>query len=341
MSPATSSTSKRADILLELEDLTVHFPVEKGALASLESRLSHKEKVVHAVCHVSLSVERGETFGLVGESGSGKSTLGRSILRLVEPTSGRIIFEGIDVTHLSSKKMKPLRKDMQMVFQDPFSSLDPRMKVWKIIGHPMEIYGNTKGEETKRRVIQLLATVGLNPEHADRYPHEFSGGQKQRIAIASALALNPKFIVADEAVSALDVSVQAQILNLFKALKDEFKLTYLFIAHNLDVVQYVSDRIGVMYLGALMEVGKTEELLARPLHPYTRALLSAIPIPDPKFKSDRIVLKGDLPSSIDPPSGCRFRTRCPYAQAICSAEVPELRDFGGGHLAACHFAGEI
>jgi oligopeptide transport system ATP-binding protein len=328
--------------ILETSDLTVHFPVEKGLLTTIRSRTSHApERVVHAVCEVSLSVKKGETFGLVGESGSGKSTLGRSILRLIEPTSGKIEFEGVDITHLSSKKMVPLRKEMQMVFQDPYSSLDPRMRVWKIIGHPMERYGITRGAQTKARVIELLEIVGLNPEHADRYPHQFSGGQKQRIAIASTLALNPKFIIADEAVSALDVSIQAQILNLFKVLKTEYELTYLFIAHNLDVVQQVSDRIGVMYLGRLVELGGTDELLGRPLHPYTKALLSAIPIPDPRSVRERIILKGELPSPIDPPSGCRFRTRCPYAQAVCAAEEPELRDFGNGRWAACHFAGEV
>jgi oligopeptide transport system ATP-binding protein len=316
--------------LVEVQHLKKYFPIKKGMLQREVAR-------VHAVDDVTFSVQKGETLGLVGESGCGKSTLGRTIVRLLEPTEGEIRFEGRDITGLGRRQLRPLRRDMQMVFQDPYASLNPRKRVGSIIGDPLKIHEIGTQAERKRRVQELLEIVGLSPEHYNRFPHEFSGGQRQRIGVARALALRPKLIVADEPVSALDVSIQSQILNLLSELQDEFNLTYMFIAHDLGVVRHVSDRIAVMYLGKLVEVSPAEELYQRPIMPYTEALLSAVPIPDPDLarRRERIVLEGDVPSPIDPPSGCRFHPRCRYATDICAKVEPPLTDYEG-HLAACH-----
>jgi oligopeptide transport system ATP-binding protein len=319
------------DTLVEVEGLTTHFPIRQGLLG-------RQIGAVHAVDGVSFSVRQGETLGLVGESGCGKSTLGRTIVRLLEPTSGDVRFEGRSIARLSSRELRPLRREMQMVFQDPYASLNPRKRVGSIIAAPMRIHGAGDSGERRRRVRELLDVVGLSPEHVNRYPHEFSGGQRQRIGVARALALRPKLIVADEPVSALDVSIQSQMLNLLEDLQEEFGLTYIFIAHDLGVVRHVSDRIAVIYLGKLVELSPAAELYERPIMPYTEALLSAVPIPDPDLseRRERIVLRGDVPSPIDPPTGCRFHPRCRYATDVCSAEEPPLVDYGGGHLAACH-----
>jgi oligopeptide/dipeptide ABC transporter ATP-binding protein len=317
--------------LVETVHLKKYFPIKAGLLQREVAR-------VHAVDDVSLQVFEGETVGLVGESGCGKSTLGRTIVRLLEPTEGDVRFEGRSIASFGTRRLRPLRREMQMVFQDPYASLNPRKRVGSIIGGPMKIHRVGDAKERRRRVQELLEVVGLSPEHFNRFPHEFSGGQRQRIGVARALALRPKLVVADEPVSALDVSIQAQMINLLEELQDEFNLTYLFIAHDLGVVRHVSDRIAVMYLGKLVELSPAEELYQRPIMPYTEALLSAVPIPDPDLsqKRQRIVLEGDVPSPIDPPSGCRFHPRCRYATEICSQVEPPLADYGNGHLAACH-----
>jgi oligopeptide transport system ATP-binding protein len=312
-----------AEELLRVRGLFKHFPLKDGV------------EVVRAVDGVTFEIFRGETLGLVGESGCGKSTVGRCLLRLIEPTRGEIDFEGRDVRALGGDELRRLRREMQIIFQDPYASLNPRLRVRDIVSEPLVIHGIGGREERRERVADLLRKVGLDPDYMNRYPHEFSGGQRQRIGIARALALNPKLIVADEPVSALDVSVQAQVINLLEDLQAEFDLTYLFISHGLAVVEHISNRVAVMYLGRIVEVASAEELYANPLHPYTRALLSAIPVPDPRRKRDRIVLKGDVPTPINPPSGCRFHTRCPEAIPECSQIDPDLREVAPGHTVAC------
>jgi oligopeptide/dipeptide ABC transporter ATP-binding protein len=309
--------------LVRVRRLVKHFPLEADGL------------VVRAVDDVSFDIFRGETLGIVGESGCGKSTLGRCLLRLIEPTRGEITFDGRDLLKLKSGELRALRRDMQIIFQDPYASLDPRMRVRDQIAEPLAIHRLGTKSERRARVAELMRKVGLDPDYMDRYPHEFSGGQRQRIGIARALALNPKLIVADEPVSALDVSVQAQVINLLEDLQEEFGLTYLFISHGLAVVEHISDRVAVMYLGRIVEMARAEELYSRPLHPYTRALLSAIPIPDPRRKRERIILRGDVPTPINPPSGCRFRQRCPEALPECAETDPRLREVSPGHTVAC------
>jgi oligopeptide transport system ATP-binding protein len=317
--------------LVETIHVKKYFPIKAGLLQREVAR-------VHAVDDVSIQVFEGETLGLVGESGCGKSTLGRTIVRLLEPTDGDVRFDGKSIAKLGPRALRPLRREMQMVFQDPYASLNPRKRVGSIIGDPMKIHKVGSKSERRQRVQELLEVVGLSPEHYNRFPHEFSGGQRQRIGVARALALRPKLIVADEPVSALDVSIQAQMINLLEDLQNEFRLTYVFIAHDLGVVRHVSDRIAVMYLGKLVELSPAEELYTRPIMPYTEALLSAVPIPDPDLseKRERIVLQGDVPSPISPPSGCRFHPRCRYATEICSQVEPPLVNYGNNHLAACH-----
>jgi oligopeptide transport system ATP-binding protein len=317
------------EILLEVRDLRKYYPVTKGFI------FQRQVGAVKAVDDISFFIRKGETLGLVGESGCGKTTTGRVILRLQEPTAGQALFEGRDIFKLGKEELRRLRRDMQIIFQDPYSSLNPRMTVGDIIGEPLEIHRLARGKEKVRRVQELLEVVGLSPYHANRYPHEFSGGQRQRIGIARALAVNPKLIIADEPVSALDVSIQAQVLNLLEELQKEFGLTYLFIAHDLSVVKHISDRIAVMYLGKIVELAETEELFSNPQHPYTEALLSAVPIPNPELRRERIILPGDVPSPINPPSGCRFHTRCLYVQPSCKVNEPAFADIGGGHYVAC------
>ena len=328
--------------LLHVEDLKVWFPITEGIV--FERHIGD----VQAVDGVSFRLARGETLGLVGESGCGKSTTGRAIIRLYKPTAGRIVFDGVDIGGLAGVPLRRMRRRMQMIFQDPYASLDPRMNVTGIIAEPLEIHGVGTGRERRERVRDLLATVGLNPDFGDRYPHEFSGGQRQRIGVARALALNPDLIVADEPISALDVSIQAQILNLLEKLQAQFHLTYLFIAHDLSVVRHISDRIAVMYLGRIVELASSRELNSIPLHPYTVALLSAIPVPDPVVESRRrrIILRGDVPSPVNPPSGCRFHTRCWLRERLgnperCTTEDPLLRPLASGHEVACHFAEDV
>lgn len=312
--------------LLEVCKLVKYFPVDNS------------DDVVRAVDGISFDIFSGETLGLVGESGCGKSTVGRCLLRLHEPTSGEVLFEGKDLVGLPNREMQALRREMQIIFQDPYASLNPRLSIRSIISEPLKIHGIGNKKEQRERVADLLSKVGLDPKYMDRYAHEFSGGQRQRIGIARALALNPKLIICDEPVSALDVSVQAQVVNLLQDLQQEFGLTYLFISHGLAVVEHISNRVAVMYLGKIVEIADSLELYRNPLHPYTKALLSAIPVPDPKIKRERIVLKGDVPTPINPPSGCRFRTRCPIATEECSKVEPELRELASGHFAACILA---
>jgi oligopeptide/dipeptide ABC transporter ATP-binding protein len=328
-SPATS----KAGPLVAVEDLVKHFPLGRGVL------FRHDLGQVHAVDGISLEIQRGESLGLVGETGSGKSTVARLVTRLLEPTSGRVIYDGRDITKLSQGELRPLRREMQMIFQDPYSSLNPRRTVGAIVGEPLRVHHAGTKAQGREQVEELMRRVGLNPEHYNRYPHEFSGGQRQRIGLARALVTTPKLIVADEPVSALDVSIQAQILNLLSDLQSEFELTYLFIAHDLSVVRHVADRVAVMYLGKIMEVSPSDELHTRPIHPYTEALLSAVPVATAGARErvrHRVVVRGDPPSPIVPPPACRFHPRCRYATEICRTVDPPLVDYGNGHVAACH-----
>ncbi len=319
------------DHLIEVKNLQIYFPVLAGFL-------QRKVADVKAVDNISFYIKRGETLGLVGESGCGKTSTGRGILQLYKPTAGQVFFEGIELTKLSAKAMRHVRRDMQLIFQDPYASLDPRMKAGDVIGEPLQVHKLARGKKYREKVEELLRMVELEPRMAERYPHEFSGGQRQRIGIARALAVSPKFIVCDEPVSALDVSIQAQVIKLLMKLKGEFNLTYLFIAHDLSVVRYISDRVAVMYLGKIMEITRSDEIYSHPLHPYTQALLSAVPIPNPTLdrQRKRILLTGDVPSPIDPPSGCHFHPRCHLVQDICKDKEPDLIDIGGEHWVACH-----
>lgn len=315
--------------LLKVEGLKKYFPIKKGLLGKTVGQIK-------AVDNVSFYVNEGETLGIVGESGCGKSTTGRMLMRLLEPTEGTVEFDGKDLTSLSTEEMRKTRRDIQMVFQDPYASLNPRHTIEKILGEPLLVHGMRDSKERRDKIYEFLEIVGLSRYHAKRYPHQFSGGQRQRIGIARALMTNPKLIIADEPVSALDVSIQAQVLNLMKDLQSEFNLTYIFIAHDLGVVRHISDRVGVMYLGKIVEVSESEQLYANPLHPYTQALLSAVPVPDPAYEKQEILLEGDIPNPADPPTGCTFHTRCPYVMDICRKEIPQLVEMEKGHSVACH-----
>ncbi len=329
------SESNGTGDLLEVRDLYKYFPINAGVF-------SRHIGDVRAVDGVDFTIKKGETLGLVGESGSGKTTAGRVVLRLLEATKGQVLFEGRDIGALGREDVRKLRKEMQIIFQDPYASLNPRMTVGDIVSEPLKIHGLATGKDAEARVQELLRLVGLQPYHANRYPHEFSGGQRQRVGIARSLAVSPKFIVADEPVSALDVSIQAQVINLLQDLQQQFGLTYLFIAHDLSVVRHISTRVAVMYVGKIVEIANRDDLYANPLHPYTQALLSAIPIPDPRVESrrKRIILSGDIPSPVNPPPGCRFHTRCPVAFDRCKVEVPPLNTYAAGHVAACHWVEE-
>jgi oligopeptide transport system ATP-binding protein len=322
-----------SEALLEVNELKKHFPIRGGVL-------SRTVGYVYAVDGVTFDVRKGETLGLVGESGCGKTTVGRCILRLLEPTTGEVLFEGRNILPLDDEQMRKLRADMQIVFQDPYASLNPRWTIKDIVGEPLLVSKMAKGEELRSRVLDLLSIVGLSEDHMNRFAHEFSGGQRQRIGIARALAMSPKFVVLDEPTSSLDVSVQAQTLNMIRKLQHDLALTYLFISHNLSVIKHMSDRIAVMYLGKIVELAPKQELFKRQLHPYTQALFQAIPIPDPEIQRKRVILKGDVPSPVNPPSGCRFHPRCPIAADRCSIEEPALVEIESGHFAACHKAGE-
>ncbi|MFZ5879953.1 MAG: ABC transporter ATP-binding protein [Chloroflexota bacterium] len=326
-----SNNTNKAEVLLKVDDLMMHFPIYRGVF-------QRQVGAVRAVDGVSFDVYRGETLGLVGESGCGKSTTGRAILQLYKPTAGNIHFEGADLVKLRGEEMRRMRRKMQMIFQDPYASLNPRMTVEQIVGEPLVVHSVATGKEIEERVKHLLEIVGLNPSFATRYPHEFSGGQRQRIGVARALALQPSFIICDEPISALDVSIQAQVVNLLEELQEQFNLTYLFIAHDLSMVRHISKRVAVMYLGVIVEMADRDDLYKSPLHPYTQALLSAVPVPDPVADAQRkrVILEGDVPSPANPPSGCRFRTRCPIAQAMCAESRPEFREVTPGHFVACH-----
>ncbi len=320
------------EVLLHVENLVKHFPILRGVI------LQRQVGAVHAVDGVSFDIRRGETLGLVGESGCGKSTTGRTVLQLQKPTSGKVLFEGVDLVTLEDKKLRKMRRKMQMIFQDPYASLNPRMTIGEIIGEPLRLHGLADRKGSDLKVMELLELVGLNSAYANRYPHEFSGGQRQRVGVARSLSLNPSLIVCDEPISALDVSIQAQVVNLLEELQEKFNLAYLFIAHDLSMVRHISNRVAVMYLGTIVELASRDEIYDHPVHPYTQALLSAVPIPDPDAERGRkrIILEGDVPSPVNPPSGCRFRTRCPLASQVCIDESPAYREIAPEHFVACH-----